>query len=176
MVLMSNIHVPFGLCEIIYDGVKLPSMADEGIFSAKPTYRTLFSGRGNATKSYMLESYDVTFTVPLDDESYNTLQMLSTLQQHNDGFYDNSSKVDTEGKRLVIHPHGVDGREFDICIWNAYISPETGFDRIYKKEVDSFEVKFIGQPSYHADSKLNNSYFFIGDWMKAGGLNADEDS
>lgn len=75
-----------------------------------------------------------------------------------------------EGKQLIIHPYASnDSKEFDICMWNAYISPETPFSRTFKKEADSFEITFIGKSvKAHTDTMLANSYFFIGDWEDAG--------
>lgn len=165
---MSEIKIPFGLCSITYDGVKLPSLADEATFSAVPTYTKLFAGALNNEHRYILESYEVTLTVRVNDESYKTLKLMN-MKSHENGMYDSMSNVDTSGKKLVIHPEGTDSKDFDICIWKAYISPETGFNRIYKKEVDEFEVVFIGKMiTHHTDSQLNNSYFFIGDWEKVG--------
>lgn len=168
---MSELKIPFGLCEITYDGVKLPAMASEGIFSAVPTYMKMFGGALNNTRGYMLESYDVTFTVSINDESYNSLKLhMQTLQSHEHGLFDNPSKVNMKGNNLVIHPYGNgNSKEFDICIWDAYISPEVEFNRTFKKEVDEFQVIFIGKSvESHTDSKLVNSYFFIGDWSEAG--------
>lgn len=170
----GEIRIPFGLCEITYDSVRLPSMADEGIFSATPSYIKMFGGALNSTQGYILENYEVKFTVPICAENYDYLKLhMPTLQNHEHGLFDNPSKLNIEGKKLIIHPMGVDNKEYDICIWNAYISPETAFNRIFKKEVDEFEVTFIGKPiGGNFDSKLKNSYFFIGDWEKAGGSHA----
>jgi len=172
--MINDIKIPFGLCSITYDGVRLPSMADEGVFSAVPTYMKMFGGALNSTQDYILESYEVTFTVSINHESYESLKLhMQTLQSHEHGLYDNPSNVNTKGKRLVIHPYGSDSKEFDICIWEAYISPETGFNRTFKKEADAFEITFIGKPAKnHTDNKLMNSYFFIGDWEKAGAYDA----
>lgn len=164
---MTDIKIPFGLCSITYGDEKLPAMADEGVFSAIPTYVPMHGGALNSVQGYILESYDVRFTVSINSESYEALKLhMQTLQSHEHGLYDNPSKVSMEGKQLIIHPYAVEDRELDICIWNAYISPETGFNRTFKKEVDQFEITFIGKPV--KNGKLKNSYFFIGDWLEAG--------
>lgn len=164
----NEIRIPFGLCEITYDGVRLPAMADEGIFSAVPTYKKILGGALGSVQGYILESYDVTFTVSVNDESYDTLKMMHRLKEHEHGLYDDPSHVDISGKQLIIHPFGAKSKEFDICIWNAFISPETGFNRTFKKEVDGFEIVFIGKAEEQIfDDKLKKSYFFIGDWEKA---------
>lgn len=168
--LNNDINIPFGLCEITYDGSKLPMMADEGIFSAIPIYQKLFGGALNSEVNYLLQSYQVSFTVTINEESYNSLKLhMPSLESHEHGLYDNPSNVNTKGKKLIIHPYGADSREFDICIWNAYISPDTEFNRTFKKESDGFEVTFVGKPvKQHTDKNLENSYFFIGDWSKVG--------
>ncbi|WP_391115990.1 hypothetical protein [Psychrobacillus sp. L3] len=170
---MNEIKIPFGLCEITYDDMKLPAMADEGVFSAIPTYTKMFGGALNDVNGYILESYEVTFKVSVNDESYETLKLMQTLETHEDGLYDDPSNFDIEGKRLIIHPFDAVDKEFDICIWNAYISPETGFKRTYKKETDEFEIVFIGtRVKNKSNPHMNNTYFFIGDWEKVGGYNA----
>jgi len=160
---MNELNIPFGLCEITYDGKKLPSMADEAVFSAVPKYMPLYGGTGNTVKKFILEEYQVAFTVVIDSVSYETLKIISpTLKQHEHGLYDEASNVDTTGKRLIIHPYDAgDSKEFDLCIWSAFVSPETGFTRTFKKESDKFEITFIGKPTQLGDTQ---SYFFIGDW------------
>lgn len=83
------INIPFGLCSITYDDVKLPAMADEGLFTAIPSYRKMFGGALNSTQGYILESYDVRFTVRVNDESYSALKLhMQTLRSHEHGLYD----------------------------------------------------------------------------------------
>ena len=167
----NDIRIPFGACDITYGDVILPTMADEAVFQAIPSYSPLYGGAGNTIQKYILESYEVTFTVLINHESYETLKLHSpTLKNHVNGLYDNASDVDMTGKRLVIHPQGNgDSKEFDLCIWDAYVSPETGFTRTFKKEADTFEIKFVGKPTNLIDD--GNSYFFIGDWEQAGVIN-----
>ncbi|WP_339227840.1 hypothetical protein NSQ77_20000 [Oceanobacillus sp. FSL K6-2867] len=166
----NEIRIPFGACDVTYDGITLPTIADEAIFQAIPTYSPVYGGAGNTIQKYILESYEVTFTVLINHESYETLKLHSPiLKNHVNGLYDDASNVDMTGKRLVVHPHGTDSKEFDLCIWEAYISPENGFTRTFKKEADTFEIRFVGKPSnFLADI---NSYFFIGDWSKVGVIN-----
>ncbi|MBS4207446.1 hypothetical protein [Bacillus sp. FJAT-50079] len=166
---MNSINIPFGLCEITYDDIKLPAMASDGVFSAIPTYKPMFGGALAETQRYILESYEVTFTVSIEHQSYETLKMhMQTLKDHQHGLYDDASNVNMEGKRLIVHPKGTDSKEYDLCILEAYISPEEGFKRTFKKEKDMFEITFIGKMAKnHVDGSLINSYFFIGDWEEA---------
>ncbi|WP_416147896.1 hypothetical protein ACM26V_16835 [Salipaludibacillus sp. HK11] len=165
---MNELNIPFGLCSITYGDMQLPFIADEAVFTAIPIYQNMFGGVLNATQNYILIDYQVSFTVSIDSESYNTLKLhMPTLQKHKHGLYDSASNVDMTGKQLVIHPKINDTRDYDICIWEAYISPKTEFKRTFKKDADKFEITFKGKRvNDHNDPNLIESYFFIGDWLK----------
>lgn len=166
-----NIHLPIGLCEITYDNIKLPNQGSEAVFSAIPTYIKLYGDQHNQVKGYLLEQYEVSFEVAIDKETYDVLKLaIPTVQEHEHGLYDQPSKVNMEGKQLIVHPYSAgESKEYDICIWNAIIDPEVEFRRVYDKMMNPILLRFIGKPvKHHRDKKLNNSYFFVGDWSKVG--------
>lgn len=173
--MIEPLNIPYGLCKITFGDTILPAMGSEGIFQATPKYRILNGGAVGNKKNYLLEDYRVSFEVSLEHESYQTLKMhMQTLQEHEHGLFDAPHKVNTNGKILIIHPHAAgESQAFDLCIWDAYLDPETEFKRTFDKEVDKFNVRFIGnRVERHNDYKLVNSYFFIGDWSKVGAVNA----
>lgn len=171
---MNEIKIPFGLCEITYGGKELSIQADGANFEAIPTYEVVNGGALNTYTKYFLTEYDVRFTAYLQSQDYESLMFhYPNLKQHEHGLYDDASNVDTTGNRLIVHPQGEDSKEYDLCIWDAYISPEEGFSRTYGKEADKFQVTIIGKPVKDVEG-LNNSYFFIGDWSKiVGDVNAN---
>jgi hypothetical protein len=165
------INIPFGLCQITYNDVILSAMGSEGTFYAIPKYQVLSSGVMGSKKNYILEEYYVGFEVSLEHESYETLKLhMPTLQNHKNGLYDSPNKVNTKGKRLVIHPYSAGAsKDFDLCIWDAYIDPESVFKRTFDKQSDKFNVRFIANcVDKHIDPNLIKSYFFMGDWSKVG--------
>jgi hypothetical protein len=171
---LMDFNIPFGLCEITYGDIILPSMGSEGFFQAIPKYQKIIGGKFNNTKGYLFEQYDVSFEVSFEQESIELLQLyMPSLQSDGNGLYDSPGKVNMDTKKLVIHPYSVIGKETDICIWNAIIDPETGFQKVYGKETNKYKVKFIGNPvKNHSDANIVNSYFYIGDWSKVGVTNA----
>jgi hypothetical protein len=192
---LNDMNLSIGLCEITYGDIILPSMGSEGKFQAIPKYRKMFGGKLNSTQRYLLEQYDVSFEVEFDMEAIEVMKFyMPTLQNHqtinesydtgdpdfgiintyNDGYYDNPQNVDMSKNRLVIHPYTANSsKQYDICIWRAYIDPETGFQRVYGKETNKYKVKFIGTVvDNHADPNIINSYFYIGDWSKVGDSDA----
>jgi hypothetical protein len=164
---LLDLNLPFGLCEITYGDITLPSMGSEGTFSAIPKYQKVIGGRMNSETNYLLEEYNVSFEVSFEQESVELLQLyMPSLQSEGNGLYDNPNKVNIDTRRLVIHPYTANGKETDICIWNAYIDPETGFQKIFGKDTNKYKVKFIGKPN--KGGNVVNSYFYIGDWSKVG--------
>lgn len=169
---MVSHNIPYGLCDITYDGVRMPLMGSDAVFNAIPKYIPLYGGYMNTTQGYILEEYQVSFTVSFSSQSYETLKLhFQQLQDHKHGMYDNPTKVNMQGRKLVVHPKAAkNSKEFDLCIWEAYLDPENGFDRIFDKNADSFRVKFIGKPVKQSkDRDIVHSYFFIGDHEKVGG-------
>jgi hypothetical protein len=171
---LMNFNIPFGLCEITFGDITLPSMGSEGTFSAIPKYKKIFGGRLNSETKYLLEQYDVTFEVSFEQESIELLQLyMPSLRSDENGLYDKPSSLNLETNKLVIHPYTATNKETDICIWNAYIDPETGFQKKYGKDTNKYKVKFIGKiVKTHTDSNIINSFFYIGDWSKVGVPNA----
>ena len=167
--MLMPINIPFGLCQITYGDINLPIQADEAIFEAIPTYKKIRGGVLGKSVQYLLADYDVTFDVSFNKENYDILKLhYPVLNDLNDGLVDNPNRVDTTGKRLVIHPLGTDSKEYDLTIFKAYIEPMT-FRREYKKETDKFNVKFVGKPVVF-NRKLEHSYFYIGDSSQLEGV------
>ncbi|WP_286231315.1 hypothetical protein [Neobacillus mesonae] len=169
--MIEPLNIPFGLCKITYGGTVLPSIGSAGEFKAIPKYEVPTSGALNHKKHYILTEYNVIFEVSLENESYETLKLhMPTLQSHEYGLFDSPSNVNTTGKRLIIHPYTAgESKEFDLCIWDAYLDPETEFNRKYDKVTNKFNVRFIANRFENSvDTRLANSYFFIGDWSKVG--------
>jgi hypothetical protein len=167
---LSELNIPIGLCEITYGDIVLPSMGSEGTFQSIPKYKQMTGGGLNEIQGYLLEQYEVSFEVSFQHEVLEMFNFyLPTLQSYQNGYYDSPNKVNMSTNKLVIHPYGKDNNDYDICIWNAFIDPETGFKRTFAKEADKFNVRFIGRSvKTHADSNIVNSYFYIGDWSKVG--------
>ncbi|MEC1786085.1 hypothetical protein [Schinkia azotoformans] len=162
---MSELRIPIGFCEITYDSKVLRFFADECEFKAIPKYKKMYSGFDEV--GYILEEYDVSLTVPLVEETYETLKMAIYNFDHElNGFYDNPTQVNSEGKPLIIHPIDIGAtKEYDIVILNAFIDPEMGFNRVFKKEQDSISIRFKGK-SKKINDKLH--WFYIGDWSASG--------
>lgn len=167
---MNELRIPFGLCDVIFDGVSLTNLADKAVFQAIPSYKKLHGGKGNTIKRYLLEDYKVSMTLSLTNESYETFKLTSpSLKDFSNGLYDNPSKVDISGKVLTIHPRFVGNiKDYDITLFSAIVDPEQSFVRTYDKNLDKFEIKFIGQPAKDINNEGFNSYFYIGDAEKAG--------
>lgn len=166
---LNDFNIPVGMCEITYGDIILPSIGSEGVFQATPKYKKAFGGRLNSTQKYLLEDYDVSFEVSFEQESIEMLTFyMPTLQMHENGMYDNPQNVNMSGKQLIIHPYLANGsKQYDICIWNAYIDPETSFQRVFSKETNKYKVRFIGKIADYRGG-IVNSYFYIGDWSKVG--------
>jgi hypothetical protein len=170
---MDNIKIPYGLCEITYGDKKLSIQADGAVFEAIPTYEVMNGGALNTYTKYFLTEYDVRFTAYLQSEDYESLMLhYPNLKQHKYGLYDDASNVDTTGSRLIVHPKNLASLDYDLCIWDAYISPENGFTRNYNKETDKFEVAFVGKPVKDM-GELDKSYFFIGNWSEVGDVDVN---
>lgn len=166
----DNIFLPIGLCDIKY-GNQTIFQGSDATFSAVPKYAIASYGHGLSDKRYFLGSYTVSFEVSVERETYETLCFsIPNIKKHEHGFFDNPSKVDTQGKRLVIHPyHAGENREYDICIWEAYIDPEMEVRRVFGKRVNSMPIRFLAKRvKEHKDRHITDSYFFIGDWSKVG--------
>jgi hypothetical protein len=166
---LNDFNLSFGLCEITYGDVILPSLGDQGVFSAIPKYLKLNGGKNNVIQKYLLQEYEVSFEVMFDKEAIEMMQYyMPTLQSYKNGFYDSANNVAMDSKQLIIHPYLANtSKQYDICIWNAIIDPETGFQRTYGKEINKYKVKFIGNPVKN-NADLVNSYFYIGDWSQVG--------
>jgi hypothetical protein len=166
--LISDIKIPIGLCEITYGDTVLKRFADKAQFQAIPTYKKMY--KGFEDRAYLLEAYEVSLTLSLTEETYqNLLLAIPHLQQYQEGYYDNPSKVDTMGKTLIIHPlQAGNSKEYDIVIFRAIPDPEQLFTRTYDKKQDSISVKFIGLPGKQINGEKFKSYFFIGDWQTSG--------
>jgi hypothetical protein len=167
---LGDFNLSVGLCEVTFGNTILPSMGSEGTFQAIPTYSKVYGGR-NQIKKYLLEKFDVSFEVSFDKESIEMMKIyMPTLISYENGLYDNPQNVSLSKNQLVIHPYTANtSKQYDICIWNAYIDPETGFQRVYGKETNKYKVKFIGKAvKSHTDTNIVDSYFYIGDWSKVG--------
>lgn len=164
------IKLPFGLCDVTYGDTNLTTLqADAAVFEATPHYKKMYGGK--MEPFYLLQSYDVSFTLSLAEESYQNLTLaMPQLQAYSKGgYFDNPSRVDTSGMPLIIHPkvHG-DDRYFDIVILRAIPDPENPFTKTYGKQADKYNVKFIGLPSKQVNDEKYSSYFYIGDWQASG--------
>lgn len=170
---MNDIRIPYGLCDITYGDKQLKFFADKASFRAIPKYEKVNGGFLNEITQYYLVDYEVSLSVVLESEDYETLMMhYPSLVSDGIGLFDNPSNVNTDGQLLTIHSRGETSRDYDINILNAYISPENGFKRVFGKEKDKFEIIFIGKPSQHF--QLKNSFFYIGDLaQKVGDLNVN---
>lgn len=163
---MSN-NIRFGFCDVTYNGITYNNLADKAVFQAIPTYTKMFGGSPKKTY-YLLEEYTVSLTLSLNFESYETLKLsFPAFKDYQNGMYDAPNKVNEEGTLLTIHPRSYgSNKNFDITMFLAIVDPEMGFNRTFDKSLDKINVRFLGQPS----KKINedNTYFFIGDAMKAG--------
>lgn len=169
---MNDIHIPIGLCQITYGGAEIKYLAEKADFNAIPTYVKVY--KGFHEPSYLLSDYKVSFSISLAEENYKNIQLSAPfLQSDGTGFYDNPGKVNGKGLPLIIHPYDSgDSKEYDILIFNAIPDPENPYKRTYDKTQDSISVSFIGLPSRKFSDNQFKSYFYIGDWEKAGVLNA----
>lgn len=165
---MNDIRIPVGLCDVTYNDVTYQSLASEAVFEVAPSYQTVKVGA--LGKMYLLEDYEVSLTIALTEESYNTLKLSNpALKDYKGGLYDNPALVNQQGKRLIIHPvNAGNSKEYDITIFNAIIDPENGFTRTYQKGVDMINVRFIGQPGKSINENVFQSFYFIGDTAEAG--------
>ncbi|MEB1806598.1 MAG: hypothetical protein LPK26_04695 [Bacillaceae bacterium] len=162
---MDDIRLPIGLCEITYDGVKLSNLADKVVFEAIPKYQKLRAGK--MVKRYLLEDYNVSLTMSISNETYQTMKLANpALKDHEHGLYDNPSGVQRQGKQITIHPyHAGDSKEYDITIFSAIPDPEQPYVRTYDKKQDKVNIRFIGQPSKSFEGEdLFKSFYFIGDY------------
>jgi hypothetical protein len=170
---LNDFIISIGLCEITYGDSILPSLGDQGVFKALPTYDVVSGGKFNTTQEYFLKKYDVSFEVSFDQEALEMMPFyMPTLinDEANNGYYDNPQKVSMSSNKLIIHPYlAKNSKQFDICIWDAFIDPETGIQRVYGKDTNKYKVRFIGKPVIeHTNPKFVDSYFYIGDWSKVG--------
>jgi hypothetical protein len=168
---MGEIRLPYGLCDITYDGKTYSNLADEAEFQVIPKYQKLKIGNGLGEFKYLLEDYYVSLSVVLTEENYETLKLANpSLQNYGGGFYDDPTRVNGEGKPLIIHPSNVDEsiKDYDITIFRAVIDPESPYNRIFSKGIDKVRVNFIGKPYITLGNSKFKSYFFIGDTQKAG--------
>ncbi|WP_163581112.1 hypothetical protein [Gracilibacillus saliphilus] len=160
--------LPYGLCDVTYNGITYKNLASESTFNAEPTYEILKGGIGK--KFYFLTDYQVSLDIELNEENYDTLKLSNpALKDYNNGLYDKPTNVNPVGKLLTIHP--VDAghnKKYDITIFKAIIDPEKGFDRTFGKELDTIKVRFIGKPAKNINREIFKSYFFIGDLDQAG--------
>lgn len=181
---MDDVRIPIGNCEISYNGMKLNRFADSAKFEAIPKYKVTSGGALQGERLYILEEYNVSVIVSLAYESYDTLKMaMPLLKEYHDGLLQSNHSASTmfENGRarkdipLIIHPIDAgDSKEFDICIFRAIIDPENKYTRTYDiRKQDKIDVKFIGLPARQYKDEINKSYFYIGDWEKAGVLEND---
>lgn len=158
----NEIHIPFGLCDITYDGITHSNLADEAVFNVEPVYETVRFG--HFQKKYFLTDYTVSLEIALTEENYQNLKLaFPALKDLNGGLYDDPTNVNLEGKQLTIHPVEADSKEYDITVFSVIIDPEKPFTRTYSKEADMITVKFLGQPSRNFGTDNFKSFFYIGD-------------
>ncbi|MCR1833134.1 hypothetical protein NSA56_01820 [Oceanobacillus caeni] len=164
-----EMNIPIGLCDITYDGQTHYNLASEAIFRAEPTYETIRFGA--LKKGHLLTDYIVSFEFNLSEESYNTLKLSNaSLVNYKGGMYDNPlRKLSIEGKPLTIHPvdYG-NSKEYDITIFKAIIDPKKAFERVYSKGTEMINIRFLGQPAQQINRSGFNSFYYIGDTVKAG--------
>lgn len=165
---MDKIRLPYGLCKVTYDGEQLEYLADKVVFEARPKYQTLKVGKGE--KRFLLEDYEVSLTMSLSNEQYETLKLANpSLQDHEHGMYDNPSAVNKKGKKLTIHPYEAgESKEFDLTIFSAIVDPKQPYIRTYDKKMDKVRIRFLGQPARQMSDSKFKSYYFIGDVEKVG--------
>lgn len=173
---LDPINIDMGLCEIRYGDTIFPSMASDGVFQVIPKYKIVKGGIYNEIQGYLLEEYEVSFEASFNHDVREMMQFyLPQMKDHNPeeapyvthGLLDDPSKIKINPQQLIIHPYKATNRESDICIWNAFIDPETSYKKVFGKEVNKFNVRFIGKRILnHIDSSMIGSYFYMGDWMQ----------
>ena len=170
---MSDIRIPFGLCDVAYNGVTYTQLADEATFEAIPKYTKL--QHGQFEKIPMLEDYEVSLQLYLNEEKYETLLLsnpslkLLEVNSVNLGLYDDPSSINLQGQPLTIHPvEAGSSKEYDITIFKAIVDYEQSYKRVFRRGIDTLSIRFIGQPSKQINGNVFKSYYFIGDVVRAG--------
>ncbi|AIF45431.1 hypothetical protein [Virgibacillus sp. SK37] len=165
---MSNLRIPVGLCDITYDGKTYSNLGSEALFETDKKYKKM--NHGQQQIKYMLEEYVVSLTLSLSEENYETLKLADqSLKDYSGGLYDNPSKIDYDGKELIIHPvESGNDKTYDIVIFKAIVDPENPMIRTFSKGADTINIRFLGQPSKQIAGNTFKSYYFIGDPVKAG--------
>lgn len=166
---MSEIKVGFGLADIKIDGEDMGLQGDAATFSAEPVYLDVETYEVGLWDLY-LDSWDVKLTVNFQQEDFDKLKLaLPALDELKDeegktvGMTDSAlhQRMRNRAKEITVHAKdaGAD-TSYDITIFKAF--PTGAFERVYGKEVVTYEVEFIGLP-VHGDSAQGGRYFRIGD-------------
>ncbi|WP_404403803.1 hypothetical protein [Jeotgalibacillus malaysiensis] len=166
---MEDMYIPFGLCDITFGQQQLKAIGSEGIFSSVSKFEELRGGQGNEIVNFIESNNEVKFTISLTDASKESLKLyMSNLTDYKGGLLDTGFNG-LNSAPLIIHPRDAgESKEYDICIFNAYISPKTPFERIYDKSTVPFNIEFVARKTNIENFK---SKFFIGDWSELGVMN-----
>lgn len=161
-------HIPIGLCDITINGETYYSLGDDAYFRVQPAYETYRYGK--MQKGYILSDYVVSFEFSLDQINYDVLKMAMSLQEYENGFYDDPSAINFEhGKQVIIHPVDLgDNKDYDITLFSAIVDPEQELEKVYSKSVNPIRIRLIALPHKSFKDSNFNSHYFIGDAEKAG--------
>lgn len=169
MIILSNeIKVGFGLADIKVGGEDIGLQSDAATFTAEPNYLDVETYELGLYDLY-LDSWNVRLTINLQEDGLDKLKIALpaldalTVDGEAVGLTDGKvhQRMRDKAKEITIHPREAgDSTASDITIFKAF--PTGAFERVYGKEVVSYEVEFIALP-VTGDSSKGGNYFRIGE-------------
>lgn len=148
----------FGLADITWGGVKIPTLADKSTLTIAPEYIDINSYEMGGVVDKLAKSYKVTLEVVFQEETPEIISMCIPLTGGQDSAVGESLRA--KAKELVIHPRKYADDSFDVTVFKAI---STGsYERVYGLEQGQIKVTFEGLVRDNAEAGKPGNYFRIG--------------
>lgn len=150
----------FGLADITWGGVKIPTLADKSTLTIAPEYIDINSYEMGGVVDKLAKSYKVTLEVVFQEETPEIISMCIPLNNGQDSAVGESLRA--KAKELVIHPRKYgDDKSYDVTVFKAI---STGsYERVYGLEQGQIKVTFEGLVRDNAEAGKPGNYFRIGE-------------
>lgn len=171
MPIISDTRIPFGVCDILINNVKMGIQADKATLSIEPTFKEIkIEDFGEGDYDKRLSGYKVAFEAVMGTETAENLKygLISTeiVNGSKTAYTDapiGTSLRDNYGKPLRIHPRELpaDNLDYDANIFLAV--PSTKYSRDYGNEQGKVKISLDALPKQGFDVSKPENFFRIGD-------------